>query len=167
MSDQFSHHDQNHHSDNKERKLILWVHSRNLLAHLSKPNRFSGKAAAEDIWNGLYFLAAAVSKGSSAAFPKLRRLDLHYSFKPAKRANWAFSLCGQFFLCVHFYVWTQEKLILMVAPAVAVVVLDLPPMMTSMPLLLLLRNPFSFLLACRLFFFASFFIPVLATQRKG
>ena len=40
----------------------------------------------------------------------------------------------------------------MVAPAVAVVVLDLPPMMTSMPLLLLLRNPFSFLLACRLFF---------------
>ena len=63
------------------------------------------------------------------------------------------SLCVvNFFLCVHFYVWTQEKLILMVAPAVAVVVLDLPPMMTSMPLLLLLRNPFSFLLACRLFF---------------
>ena len=76
-------------------------------------------------------------------------------FKPAKRANWAFSLCGQFFLCVHFYVWTQEKLILMVAPAVAVVVLDLPPMMTSMPLLLLLRNPFSFLLACRLFLLLS------------
>ena len=62
------------------------------------------------------------------------------------------SLCVVNFLCVHFYVWTQEKLILMVAPAVAVVVLDLPPMMTSMPLLLLLRNPFSFLLACRLFF---------------